>query len=141
MYGIIHKNEKGLNTSHLLITQGWKILKISTCPTSPYVLVNSIIYIRNVLQHEALPMVSRRVDFSSSVTPKSTGQYSKTCLKWPLKKKTKNGFQGRLSLNAGQSIAECILQYFLPSFSYHLSLISLFCLFLSGSLRQVLLSQ
>ena len=28
--------------------------------------------------------------------------YSKTCLKWPLKKKTKNGFQGRLLLNAGQ---------------------------------------
>ena len=28
--------------------------------------------------------------------------YSKTCLKWPLKKKTKNGFQHRLSLNAGQ---------------------------------------
>ena len=27
---------------------------------------------------------------------------NKTCLKWPLKKKTKNGFQGRLSLNAGQ---------------------------------------
>ena len=28
--------------------------------------------------------------------------YSKTCLKRPLKKKTKNGFQGQLSLNAGQ---------------------------------------
>ena len=28
--------------------------------------------------------------------------YSKTCLKWPLKKKTKIGFQDRLSLNAGQ---------------------------------------
>ena len=28
--------------------------------------------------------------------------YSKTRLKWPLKKKTKNGFQYRLSLNAGQ---------------------------------------
>ena len=27
--------------------QGWKILKISTRPTSPYVLVNSIIYIGN----------------------------------------------------------------------------------------------
>ena len=32
--------------------------------------------------------------------------YSKTCLKWPLKKKTKIGFQDRLSLNAGQNIAE-----------------------------------
>ena len=42
-----------------------------------------------------------------------------------------------------KSIAECskgsILQYFLPSLSYHLSLRSLFCLFLSGRLRQVLL--
>ena len=42
-----------------------------------------------------------------------------------------------------KSIAECskgsILQYFRPSLSYHLSLRSLFCLFLSGRLRQVLL--
>ena len=29
-------------------------------------------------------------------------EYSKTYLKRPLKKKTKNGFQARLSLNAGQ---------------------------------------
>ena len=29
--------------------QGWKILKISTRPTSPYVLVNSIIYTGNSL--------------------------------------------------------------------------------------------
>ena len=28
--------------------------------------------------------------------------YSKTCLKQPLKQKTEIGFQGRLSLNAGQ---------------------------------------
>ena len=46
---------------------------------------------------------------------------SKTCLKRPLKKKTKIVFQDRLSLNAGQRIAECsLLQYFRPSFSYHL---------------------
>ena len=32
-----------------------------------------------------------------------------------------------------------ILQYFRPSISYHLSLRTLFCLFLSGCLRQVLL--
>ena len=42
-----------------------------------------------------------------------------------------------------KSIAECsegsILQYFQPSLSYHLSLRSLFCLFLSGRLRQALL--
>ena len=29
-------------------------------------------------------------------------RYSKTCLKGPLKKNTKNGFQYRLSVNAGQ---------------------------------------
>ena len=42
-----------------------------------------------------------------------------------------------------KSIAECsqesILQYFQPSLSYHLSLRLLFCLFLSGGLRPVLL--
>ena len=42
-----------------------------------------------------------------------------------------------------KSIAECskgsILQYFRPSSSYHLSLRSLFCLFLSGRFTQVLL--
>ena len=42
-----------------------------------------------------------------------------------------------------KSIAECslwsILQYFRPSLNYHLSFRSLFCLFLSGRLRQVLL--
>ena len=40
-----------------------------------------------------------------------------------------------------KSIAECskgILQYFRPSLSYHLSLRYLFCLFLSGRLRQIL---
>ena len=42
-----------------------------------------------------------------------------------------------------KSIAECskgsILQYFRPSLSYHLPLRPLFCLSLSGRLRQVLL--
>ena len=42
-----------------------------------------------------------------------------------------------------KSIAECsngsILQYFWPSLSYHLPLRHLFCLFLSGRLRPVLL--
>ena len=52
--------------------------------------------------------------------------YSKTCLKRPLKKKTKIVFQDRLSFNAGQKycrmLQESILQYFRPSLSYHLSL-------------------
>ena len=63
----------------------------------------------------------------------------KTCLKRPLKKKSKIGYR----LMQAESIAECskgsILQYFRPSLSYHLSLRSLFCLVLSGRLRQVLL--
>ena len=69
--------------------------------------------------------------------------YSETCLMRPLKKKTKNWFQNRLSLNAGQKycrmLKESILQYFRPSLSYYSSLTPLFCLFLNGRLRQVLL--
>ena len=30
------------------------------------------------------------------------GEYSKTCIEWPLSKRPINGFQDRLSLNAGQ---------------------------------------
>ena len=52
-------------------------------------------------------------------------------------------FKTDLRLMQVKSIAECsngsILQYFRPSLSYLLSLRSLFCLFLSGHLRQVLL--
>ena len=55
-----------------------------------------------------------------------TCSYSKTCLKRSLKKKTKLGFQDRLSLNAGQKYCRMlrehsailftfILQYFRPS--------------------------
>ena len=69
----------------------------------------------------------------------------KTCLKQPLEKKTKIGFQDLLSLNAGKKycrmLSWSILQYFRPSLSYNLSLRPLFCLFLSGCLRQVLLYQ
>ena len=52
-------------------------------------------------------------------------------------KEDKIGFQDRLSLNAGLNLCS-ILQYLRSSLSYHLSLISLFCLFFSGRLRQVL---
>ena len=59
------------------------------------------------------------------------------------KRRPKIGFQDRLLLNAGQKycrmLQESILQYFQHSLSYHLSLRSLFFLFLSGGLRQVLL--
>ena len=64
-------------------------------------------------------------------------RYSKTCVKQPLSKRSKNGFQDQLSLNAGQKYCRMlqreqasILQYFGPTLSYQLSLRSLFCLFL-----------
>ena len=67
----------------------------------------------------------------------------KPVLSGHLKRRPKIGFQDRLSLNAGQKYCRMlfwsILQYFRPSLSYHLSSRPLFCLFLSGSLRQVLL--
>ena len=70
--------------------------------------------------------------------------YSKTCLKWPVKKEDqKLVFKTNYRLMQVKSIAECsrgsILQYFQPSLSYHSSSRPLFCLFLSGRLRQVLL--
>ena len=44
-----------------------------------------------------------------------------------------------LSGHSKRMLQESILQYFRPSLRYHLSLRPLFCLFLSGQLRQVLL--
>ena len=59
------------------------------------------------------------------------------------KRRPKLVFETDYHLMQVKSIAECskrsILQYFRPLISYHLSLTSLFCLFLSGRLRQVLL--
>ena len=40
-------NAVGTQKNHLNKRQGWKILKFFTCPTSPYVLVNSILNIGN----------------------------------------------------------------------------------------------
>ena len=48
--------------------------------------------------------------------------YSKTCLKRPLKKKTKNGFQDRLSLNAGQKYCRMLQG---EDFAIHLTCIKL----------------
>ena len=64
--------------------------------------------------------------------------YSKSCVKRPLSKRPKIGFQDRLSLNVGQKYCR-MLQYFRPSLSYQLSIRSLFCLLLSGRFTQVLL--
>ena len=71
-------------------------------------------------------------------------RYSKTCVKRPITKRQKIGFQDRLSLNAGQKYRRmlqgkhsAILSTFikLPL----MSLRPLFCLFLSGHFTQVLL--
>ena len=53
----------------------------------------------------------------------------KTCVKWTLSKRLKIGFQAKLSHNAGQ---KCILQYFRPPLSYHLTLNLCFVYFFSG---------
>ena len=67
-------------------------------------------------------------------------KYSKTCLKRPLKRTPTIFFKNIYRLMQVKSIAECSKGlYFLPSLSYHFPLRSLFCLFLSGHLRQVLL--
>ena len=69
--------------------------------------------------------------------------YCKTRLKQPLKKKAKIIFlKNDYRWMQVKSIAECSNwehSAILSTFIKHLSLISLFCLFLSGSLRQVLL--
>ena len=57
---------------------------------------------------------------------KSSLIYSKTCLKRPLKRRPKIGFQDRVSLNAGEyrlmqvkSIAECSKRAFCNTFDLH----------------------
>ena len=70
-------------------------------------------------------------------------QYSKTGLKRPLKTKTKIWIQADYRLMQVKSTAECSKRAFCNTFDLHkatiLSLRHLFCLFLSGCLRQVLL--
>ena len=65
--------------------------------------------------------------------------YSKSCVKQPLSKGPQIGFEDQLSLNAGQKCRMLwyILQFFRPSLRHHLSLRSLFCLFLSGRFIQI----
>ena len=88
-------------------------------------------------------MTARNRGILKTLLKKKNVRYSKTCPKRPPKRRSKIGFQDRLSLSAGQKycrmLQESILQYFRPSLSYHLSLRPLFCLFLSDRFRQVLL--
>ena len=66
----------------------------------------------------------------SLTDPWDNGIYSKTCHKRLLKKKTKNGFRDRLSLNAGQKYCRMLLSTFIKlQFAIKT--------FLSGRLRQV----
>ena len=72
----------------------------------------------------------------------SITHYSKFLCKRPLSQRYTLVFRIYYLLMKVKSIAECskgsILQYFLPTLSYHLSLRSLFCLFLSGRFTQAL---
>ena len=74
------------------------------------------------------------IHFASTVKPVLSSHSKKT---------KKLVFKTEYCLMLVKSIAECskgsILQYFRPSLGYHLPLRQLFCLFLSGRLRQVLL--
>ena len=69
--------------------------------------------------------------------------YSKTCLKRPLKRKTKTIFQDRLSLNAGQKYCRMLPLEHSAILSTFIKLTfaikTFFCLFLSDCLKQVLL--
>ena len=60
--------------------------------------------------------------------------YSKICVKLPLSKRQKIGFQDQISLNAGQKHCRMLQRL---SLSYHLSLRSLFCLFWRSRFTQV----
>ena len=64
---------------------------------------------------------------------KFSGKYSKTCVKRPLSKRQKIGFQDQLSLNAGQKYCRMLHG------ERSAILRSLFCLFLRGRFTQVLL--
>ena len=85
-----------------------------------------------------------RVDFLSifHMQKNCMTLYSKTSVKRPLSKRSKNGFQDKLSLNACQKycrMLQGILQSFRHSLSYHLPFRSLFCLFLNCRFTHILL--
>ena len=87
-------------------------------------------------QHPEKEQITQRIIWVPKFYLGLINEYSKTCVKRPISRRSKIVFQDQLSLNAGQKYCRMlqgtILQYFRPSLSYHLSLKSLFCLFLSG---------
>ena len=70
-------------------------------------------------------------------------RYSKTCVKWPLSKRLKIGFQDRLPLNADQKYCRMLQgehSAILSTFIKLRFVIKIFfCLFLSGRFTKVLL--
>ena len=103
---------------------------------------DNIVGVLNSYRHiAAIEMVIKGLSF----------RYNKTAMRYTVKavlsghseRRPKLAFKTDYRLLQVKSIAECsngsILQYFRPSLSYHLSLISLLCLFLIGCLRQDLL--
>ena len=52
--------------------------------------------------------------------------YNKTCVKWPLSKRPKVGFQDRLSLNAGQKYCRMLLIFIKLSFVIKIFVLSFF---------------
>ena len=109
----------------------------SACPS----LIRSML-----IQISSVPLSIKRtpmLEFSSSPTNCLQGNKVKPVLSGHSKRRQKLVFKANYGLMQVIRIAECskrsILQYFPPSLSYRLSLRSLFCLFLSGRLRQVLM--
>ena len=98
------------------------------------------------IQTSSVPLSIKRtlmLEFSSSPTNCLQVNKVKPVLSGHSKRRQKLVFKANYRLMQVKCIAECskgsILQYFRPSLSYRLSLRSLFCLFLSGRLRQVLM--
>ena len=87
--------------------------------------------------------MASNMDSEIKRTANSSACTVKSVLSGHSKRRPNMVFKADYRLMQVKSIAECskgsILQYFRPSLSYHSLLISLFCLFLSGNLRQVLL--
>ena len=108
------------------------------CVTMWYIEIHRNWFLRSILKFLVFLGLTFLLDFFIAVTTTENTVKAVLSNHSKVKKKTKIGFQDWLSLNAGQKYCS-ILQYFWPSLSYHLSLRSLFCLFLSGCLRQVLL--
>ena len=98
------------------------------------------------IQTSSVPLSIKRtlmLELSSSPTNCLQGNKVKPVLSGHSKRRQKLVFKANYRLMQVKCIAECskgsIMQYFRPSLSSRLSLRSLFCLLLSGRLRQVLM--